>query len=87
MASLYSSACKKYEDRILAMNNFSMTWITGCTNQKSRNVVDHVNTEQHKAVMARARVDHARASNEPVTTYTTIERCLSTFDDQTREKV
>ena len=72
MALLYCSACRQFEDRIQGMKNFSMAWVTGSTNQKSSNVVDHVNNEQHKAAMVRAQVDHARASNEPVATYATI---------------
>ena len=64
-----------------------MAWITVCTKQKNNNVVDHGNREQRKAAMAHVRVDHARASNEPVTTHVTLVSCLSMLDNQTRERI
>ena len=72
MASLYGSAFKKHKDSIQGMKNYSLAWMTGSTKQKNNNVVDHANSEQPKAAMACAWVDHARASNEPVTTYATL---------------
>ena len=70
------------------MKNYSLAWTTGSTKQKSNNVVDHANSEQPKATMVCAGVDHAIAtcSNEPVITYTPVAHSLSTLDNQTRDR-
>lgn len=87
VATLYCSACRKFKGRILGLKNFSMAWIAGSTNHKTSNVVDHANSEQHKAAMAHVRAEHAKASNQPVTTYATIARCLFTLDGDTRGRL
>ena len=58
------------------MNNYSSTWITGSTNQRTSNLLDHVASDQHKAAMARLRTAEAKANNEPVTSYAPIAQCL-----------
>ncbi len=38
---LWCEACRKHEDGITGMKNFSKAWITGSSNQKTSNIVDH----------------------------------------------
>ena len=54
---LWCEACRKYEDRITSMKNFSKAWISGSSNQKTSNIVDHATSEQHRAAMIRVRAD------------------------------
>lgn len=44
-------------------------WITGSSNQKTSNIVDHTTSEQHHTAMVRVHADMARTSNRPLTTY------------------
>ena len=54
---LWCEACRKHEDGITGMKNFSKTWITGSSNQKTSNIVDHATGEQHHAAVVRVRAD------------------------------
>ena len=60
---LLCEACRKHEDRIAGMKNFSKAWITCSSNQKISNIIDHTTSEQHHAAMVQVRTDVARASN------------------------
>ena len=71
---LWCDVCRKHEDRIVGMKNFSRAWITGCSNHKNSNIVDHATSEQHRAAMAIARTQAARASQVPLTSYSPIAR-------------
>jgi hypothetical protein len=51
VTSLWCQACRKFENNIKGVKNFSAAWIVGTANQKLRNVVDH------------ARSDHVIRSN------------------------
>jgi len=42
---------------ITGMKNFSKAWITGSSNQKTSNIVNHATSEQHRAAMVRVRAD------------------------------
>ena len=86
-AKLFCLVCQKYEDRIQSVKHFSAAWITGSANQKTSNIIDHVKSEQHKQAMSCLRTDQARASNESITSYSTITRCLSVIDEQTKLKL
>ena len=78
---LWCEACRKYEDRITGMKNFSKAWITGSSNQQTSNIVDHATSEQHRAAMVQVRADAARASNQPLTSYSPITRSLLVMDE------
>ena len=69
------------------MKHFLRAWITGSSNQKMSNIVDHAKSDQHKAAMARFKVDQARSQNNPITSYSTIAQCLSTLDEQNKAKL
>ena len=38
---LWCAVCRRFEERIRGVNNFSNVWVTGSTNHKSSNVLDH----------------------------------------------
>jgi len=48
---LWCEACRKHEDGITGMKNFSKDWITGSSNQKTSNIIDHDTSEQHHVAM------------------------------------
>jgi hypothetical protein len=62
VASLYCDVCRKYEGNLESLKNFSRVWISGSTNQKVSNVLDHATSEVHKAAMVRLRADSVKAS-------------------------
>jgi hypothetical protein len=78
---LWCKAYRKHEDKITSMKNFSKAWITGSSNQKTSNIVDHTMSEQHRAAMVQVRPDVARASNQLLTTYSPIARSLTVMDE------
>jgi len=49
------------------MKNFSRAWIEGSTNHKTSNIVDHANSDQHRAAKVRTRAEAAKATNQPIT--------------------
>ena len=83
--SLWCSVCREYKSRICGMKNFSEAWITGSENQRSSNLLDHANSEQHKSAMSPHRTAQARSSNQPITTFAPIARSLLNLGDS--EKV
>ena len=89
VATLWCEVCRKYERRIDSKKNFSRAWIDGSTNHKTSNVVDHASSEQHKAAMALLCREQAKNASEPVTSYSTIARCLHnpSMDPAVRERI
>ena len=87
VSKLFCLVCQKYEDRIQSVKYFSAAWITRSANHNTSNIIDHTKSEQHKQAMSRLRIDQARASNESITSYSTIACCLSVIDEQTRLKL
>ena len=61
-------------------------WISGSTNQKVSNVVDHATSDIHKVVMERKRAESVKASSGSVALSSATGRCLSTMDGTTRAK-
>lgn len=65
-------------------------WIDGSSNHKTSNIIDHANSEPHKAVMMYFHKDQAKSRNEAVTTYSPITRSLlssASMDPAVRERV
>ena len=54
VATLWCEVCRTYKEKIRFMRNFSGVWVSGSTNHKSSNIVDHGKSEQHTACMAGA---------------------------------
>ena len=87
VASLYCAVCKTYEDSLQSLKSFSRAWITGSTNQKVNNVLDHANSEVHKVAMTKKRADAVKASGGSAVQSSTIGRCLSALDSATRARM
>lgn len=81
--TLWCEACRKNEERIIGMKNYSGVWIKGSTNHKTSSVVDHAKSDQHKAAMIHVR----KASNQPIKTYSPIARSLLTMDETTQKRM
>ena len=79
--------CTKYRSHLESMKNFSKTWVTGSTNLKVSNVIEHATSEVHKAAMTRMHSESAKARGESVVLQTPIGRSLCTLDDATRLQV
>jgi len=50
-------------------------------------LVDHATSEQHRAAMVRVRADAARASNQPLTTYSPIARSPLVIDEAVQRRM
>ena len=85
--TLWCATCRRFDDRIRGTKNFSSAWITGSTNQKLSNVLDHVWSEQHKSSMSLLRVEQAKATNAALTTYAPIAKSLSSMDKSLEERM
>ena len=87
VATLWCELFRQHEDRIRSMRNFSAAWVTGSTNHRASNILDHAKSEQHTASMAYMRANHAKAQGKPVETYAPIARSLLVLDDSEKRKM
>ena len=87
IVSLSCAACKKYEPYIVPLKNFSKAWISGSSNLKVSNLLDHATSEVHKVAMTRMCANHAKASGESPAMSSTIGRYLSTIDKGTQARM
>ena len=87
VASLHCDLCKKYEGHLQSLKSFNAAWITGSTNQKVSNVVDHAGSEVHKAAMSRKRAESAKARGESAVLTSPIGCALSILDSTTRARM
>ena len=79
--------CRRFQDKIRGTKNSSAAWITGSTNQKLSNILDHACSNQHKLSMSLLSVDQAKAMNHPVTAYAPIAQSLLSMDRSLRERM
>ena len=68
--TLCCHTCRTSEAKIIGMKNYSRVWSSGSTNHKTSCVVDHANSDQHKAAMKHTR----KAYGIPITEYSPIAR-------------
>ena len=85
--TLWCEVCRTYQAKIQFKRNFSAVWVTGSTNHKSSNIVDHSKSEQHTACMAYMCTDSAKAQNEPVESYAPITCSLLRMEVSEKEKM
>lgn len=86
VSTLWCEICQRYENRLKGMRNYSGAWISGSTNNKTSNVIDHSKSDQHTFSMARFETDRAKAQRKSVQTYTPIARALLTLDTKENEE-
>ena len=65
VSTLYCKVCREYEDKIIGFRNFSSAWING-SNQRTSIIVDHAQSDQHKAAMNHMHTAIARGQNKPI---------------------
>lgn len=85
--NLFCDICKRYEDHLQGMRNYSSIWITGSRNLKASNLIDHAKSDQHKAAMRRLAVDNAKAANQSVATYAPIARSFLRLEESVKTKM
>ena len=83
---LWCASCRKFEDKIQGVKNFSAGWISGSANHKLSNTSYHVWSDQHKLLMSLMHADEAKAMKKPVTTYAPIIKSLLIMDKSLEEK-
>ena len=62
---------------------YSTSWMESSINHRISNVIDHANSDQHKAAMIHVR----KATNQQIETYSPIARSLLTMDETTRKRI
>ena len=87
VATLYCEVCQPSKDRIQGIRNFSPAWLTGSTNHRTSNVLDHAKSEQHVASTARLQEERVKAQDMPTSSYAPIARSLVVLDDLEKERV
>ena len=85
--TLWCAVCKKFEDKIRGVKNFSCAWVVGSTNAKVSNVLDHARSEQHRIAMVQLRAEQAKSTNAPIATYAPIARSMHTLDKSAQERM
>ena len=84
---MWCECCRRFEDRIRGVKAFSAAWISGSTNQKLSNVVDHARSDQHKLSISLVCTEKHKAMNRPITTYAPIAKSLLVMDNSLQEKM
>jgi len=67
---------KRFEQHIQSGRNFSAAWITGSSNKKLSNVIDHSKSDAHKAAMSRLHSEQVRQSVSSVVLSSRIGQSL-----------
>ena len=80
--TLWCHACRMSEAKIIGIKNYSSVWISGSTNHKTSCVVDHANSDQHRAAMNHAR----KASGMPITEYHQVALLLQRHPQLTQKR-
>ena len=87
LSTLWCKVCREYESKIVGMRNFSSAWISGSSNHRTSNIVDHANSAQHQAAMNLMRTATAKAHNQPIQSYAPVARALLTIDDAEKARM
>ncbi len=77
--SLVCKVCREYEDRIVSLTNFSPVWINGSYNHRTNSIVDHAESDQHKASMDHMHNAVAKARSKPLVSHSPLARSLMTL--------
>ena len=87
VATLWCNICRKNEDRMRGMRNFSSIWVSGSTNHKTSNIVDHATSDQHTASLAHQQATSAKTEGKPVESYAPIAHSLLVMDGRERRRM
>ena len=87
VCALYCDVCSRYSDYLQKWKSFSDTWIEASTNLRVSYSQDHAKSKQHKGAMNRFRANQAKASNQPIASYSVIVRGLCVMGDDLKKKM
>jgi len=87
VATLHCSMCKRFEQYIQSGRNFSAAWISGSSNKKLNNVIDHANSEAHKTAMSKLHSEQVRQSGSSVVLISRIGQSLLNLDETTKQRM
>ncbi len=79
--TLTCSVCQKFESNIQSLKNFSTSWITGSSNHRASNIVDHGKSEQHKTAMGLEKIEIAKANKRDISSYSALARSFKHIDE------
>ena len=79
--------CEVCKTNIRGMQNFSLTWISSSMNLRASNIIDHANSDQHKAVMQHLCVDNVKAESQSIATYAPISKSLLSMEASVKSKM
>ena len=82
---LWCEHCRKYEAGIKGQKKFSSAWIQRKLNQRTNSLIDHANSNQHKAAMAYLKVDMAKQRISHF--LLPVSHSLMNMDATTRERM
>ena len=82
---LWCHLCRKHESAIHSSKNFSRAWIEGSNNHNTSNITDHATSHQHHAAIIREQAVVAKATQQPITSYSPIAASLMTMDDAVKK--
>ena len=71
----------------MSLRKYSSVWITGSYNHRTNNIVDHAQSEQHKASMDHMHTAVAKAKSIPIVSYSPLARSLMTLNTQEKTRL
>ena len=87
VVSLSCAVGMKYKSYITSLKNFLKAWISGSTNLKVSNLIDHATSEVHMVAIEWMRAEHAKVRGESPTISSTLGHYFSTLDERTRARL
>ena len=69
VSTLYCKVCREYEDKTIEFRSFSSACINGSSNPRNSIIVDHAQSDQHKAAMNHMHTAIVRGQNKPIVAY------------------
>ena len=87
VATLCCEVCRRFEDLVQGMRNFSPAWLTGSTKHKPSNVLDHAKSEQQTTSMVRFQEERAKSQDVPASSYAPIIRSLMVLEDHEKARM
>ena len=86
LATLYCEVCRRFEDRVQGMRNFSSAWLTGSTNHKTSNVLDHTKSKQHTTFMACFQEECVKSKGKHASLYASVVLLLMVLDNRAKAR-
>ena len=72
LSTLWCDVCRCHKEKLQEMRNYTGVWVSGSTNHKTSNFVDHAYSDQHLAALQRLDIERKRAQGIPPVDYSAI---------------